>query len=123
MFNENLCLVVIFLTIFVLFYFLNIFFTPNIENYGTYCGRYNLDRQTALTKCKGDNECKWNKYSNKFKNSLGSISNDSDTNGWCGQNKFDHKILTLNSVMDDVNKVPKFLNTIFNINKIDDEES
>jgi len=75
MIDENLFLVII-LLILVFFYFLNNFLNKNIEKYGTYCGRYNIDKSTAQTYCSNDVECIWNNYKAK----------DGTSAGWCGQN-------------------------------------
>jgi hypothetical protein len=77
MIKENL-LLVIFLIILLLFYFLNNFLKKNIENYGIYCGRYNIitNNNIAKTKCTSDLECIWNNY----------IARDGTSSGWCGQN-------------------------------------
>ena len=76
MIDENLVLVIIFLIILVFFYFLNKFLTKNIEKYGTYCGRYNIDKSTAQKYCSSDVECIWNDYK----------AQDGTSAGWCGQN-------------------------------------
>lgn len=70
MIDGNLVLVIIFLIILVFFYFLNKFLNKNIEKYGTYCGRYNLDKNTAEKFCRADVECIWN----------------TSLSGWCTQN-------------------------------------
>jgi hypothetical protein len=75
MLNENLFLVIIFLIILVLFYFLNKILNKNIEKYGTYCGRYNIDKTTAEKYCRNDVECLWNNYK----------AQNGDSAGWCGQ--------------------------------------
>jgi len=76
MLNENLFLLIIFLIILVLFYFLNKILNKNIEKYGTYCGRYNIDKSTAQKYCTNDVECIWNNYT----------AQDGTSAGWCGQN-------------------------------------
>ena len=76
MIDENLYLVIIFFILLVLFYFLNKILKKNIEKYGTYCGRYNLDKGTAQKYCSNDIECKWNDYT----------AQDGTKAGWCGQN-------------------------------------
>lgn len=68
-------LILIFLFIISIYILLNIFLKKNIENYGIYCGSYNLNRSTAQQKCTTDIECIWNNY-----NTL-----DGQASGWCGQ--------------------------------------
>ena len=46
------------------------------ENFGIYCGRYNLNKGESEKNCRGDNQCNWFEE----KNILGI------TSGWCGQN-------------------------------------
>ena len=105
MIDENLFLIIIFLIILVIFYFLNIILKKNIEKYGIYCGRYNLDKPTAEKFCKGDNECLWNNYK----------ARDGTPAGWCGQNPS-----TLgNGVLAPTDVVPKnevvdFYKSVFN---------
>ena len=76
MIDENLVLLIIFLIILTFFYFLNKILNKNIEKYGTYCGRYNIDKSTAQKYCTNDVECKWNNYKTQ----------DGTDAGWCGQN-------------------------------------
>jgi len=76
MIDENLVLLIIFLIILTFFYFLNKILNKNIEKYGTYCGRYNIDKSTAQKYCTNDIECIWNNYKAK----------DGTSAGWCGQN-------------------------------------
>ena len=72
---ENLFLIII-LIIFFIFYFLNKFLNKTIENYGIYCGRYNIDKINSQKNCTNDVECVWNNY----------ISQEGKSAGWCGQN-------------------------------------
>jgi hypothetical protein len=76
--NQDLYLIIIFLIILIIFYFFNIILNKNIEKYGIYCGRYNLDTDLSLaqTNCTNDPECLWNNY----------ISVGGKSAGWCGQN-------------------------------------
>jgi len=74
--NENIYLLIMFLIILIIFYFFNIVLHTDIENYGIYCGRYNLDTTNAETNCKKDSECQWNDY----------ITLNKTNKGWCGQN-------------------------------------
>jgi hypothetical protein len=72
-----LILFALFILIFLIFLFINIIIKKkNIEKYGIYCGRYNINQTTAETKCKADNECAWNNYT----------AQDKTQHGWCGQN-------------------------------------
>jgi hypothetical protein len=64
------------LIIILIFYFFNKILDKDIENYGVYCGRYNLDKGTAQQYCLGDTECTWNNYTTQ----------DGTLTGWCTQN-------------------------------------
>jgi hypothetical protein len=66
---------VIILVIVILFNFVNIILKKNIENYGEYCGRYNMDRgdggHRGKRYCMENETCKWTTYvdkSTKIKN-------------------------------------------------------
>jgi len=74
--NLDLYLIIIFVIILIIFYFFNRILNKEIEKYGIYCGRYNLNKGTALQNCNNDSECLWNNYT-----SLAGIPA-----GWCGQN-------------------------------------
>ena len=102
MINENLLLFIIFLILFVLFYITNILLKKNIEKYGVYCGRYNLNSTTAQSQCNQDSECKWNTYN----------SRDKTTSGWCGQNPISTGDVTPKDSL--YNEVSSFLNTLLN---------
>jgi len=71
-----LTLIIVFLIILLLFICINLCLNDNIEKYGIYCGRYNINTTTAQTNCMNDSECMWNIYTPV----TGSAS------GWCGQN-------------------------------------
>lgn len=66
----------IFLILLIVFVFVNILLKRDIENFGIYCGRYNLDKDSAEKKCKADDECEWIQRVNK---------NGVDSS-WCTQN-------------------------------------
>ena len=68
-------IIFIFLTIIILFLLFNMYFKKNIENYGVYCGTYNLNPSTAQRNCSNDIECIWNNYTTANGKSA----------GWCGQ--------------------------------------
>lgn len=53
---------------------MNKFLENNIENYGIYCGRYNIQK-SSIDDCINDNECIWNEYTSR----IGTVT------GWCGQ--------------------------------------
>lgn len=64
---------VIILVILILFVFINMILKKNIENYGAYCGRYNInpDKNKGKKHCMLDKTCKWTTYvdkSTKIKN-------------------------------------------------------
>ena len=64
---------VITLVILILFVFINIILKDNIEDYGEYCGRYNMDPDKNRGKryCTQNETCKWVSYidkSTKLKN-------------------------------------------------------
>lgn len=73
---KLLILLSLFVTIFALCFFINIYLKKNIEAYGIYCGRYNINKSTAQARCNADKQCAWNNYT----------SQDGTSNGWCGQN-------------------------------------
>lgn len=64
----------IFLVILFLFIVVNMTIFKNIERYGVYCGRYNLDPKTAKKNCKSDFNCKWNSFVD---------GSTGITNSWC----------------------------------------
>ena len=64
---------VIILVIVILFVFINVILKNNIENYGEYCGRYNMDPDKNRGKryCMKNETCKWTTHidkSTKIKN-------------------------------------------------------
>ena len=74
--SEYIYLIVVLIIIIILFFSVNFYLKKNIEGYGIYCGRYNIDKETALRRCKADIQCKWNEY----------YSKNGVPAGWCGQN-------------------------------------
>lgn len=52
----------IFLVILFLFIVVNITISKNMEKFGVYCGRYNLNPASAQKKCKSDFNCQWNSF-------------------------------------------------------------
>jgi hypothetical protein len=73
--NDILYLILIIITFFLIFICINKFLKKDIENYGIYCGRYNINPSTAQYGCKNDHECNWNEYTSQSGTSA----------GWCGQ--------------------------------------
>lgn len=65
--------IIIFIVILVIFAFINFVMKKNIENYGIYCGRYNLNPPFAEHACEEDPDCKWRSYTTR----TGVID------GWC----------------------------------------
>jgi hypothetical protein len=63
--NQIICVIFGFLIIYIIFYFLNIFLNKTMENYGIYCGRYNINKSTAQINCNADSECRWVPYTSK----------------------------------------------------------
>jgi len=62
----------------LIFYMLNIFMKKSIENYGIYCGSYNLyEKENAERGCKNDSNCAWNSFKDP---------NTKLMNNWCSQN-------------------------------------
>ena len=74
--KEIIFLLVIIIIIFFMFYSINVLFNDNNENFGVYCGRYNINKATAQINCSADTECYWNPYT----------SHEGIVTGWCGQN-------------------------------------
>ena len=76
--SKFLSIILIFITI-AIFTLLNILLkSKNIkENYGVYCGRYNLNASSAQKYCNADVECKWN---------MTIDPNTGLANNWCSQN-------------------------------------
>ena len=64
----------IFLVILFLFIIVNMTIFKNVERYGVYCGRYNLDPKTAQKNCNSDSNCKWNSFVD---------GSTGITNSWC----------------------------------------
>jgi hypothetical protein len=63
----------ILIVIIILFFFINYLFKKNIENYGIYCGRYNLQPSIAQSTCSEDSNCAWTPYT----------SQNGKKYGWC----------------------------------------
>ena len=63
--NKILLFLIIFIILILFFYGFNFILKRNIENYGLYCGRYNLllesNRRLARKHCIRDTNCKWTK--------------------------------------------------------------
>jgi len=77
-----LILLLILFILFIVFYYsyndisiIQKFNLPFQEQYGNYCGSYNL-QVNSESACKSDNECTWNKY----------IPKKGEPTGWCGLN-------------------------------------
>ena len=67
----------LFLIIFLILFLINKYaFQQKKENFGVYCGSYNLESPLSLAQsdCSGNSECKWNPYTSK----------DGTVSGWCG---------------------------------------
>lgn len=75
--NKNFLILIITILIVVVFYVVNMFLKRSVENFGIYCGRYNLNKSTAKRYCQGDPECKWNSQKDP---------NTGLMNEWCTQN-------------------------------------
>jgi hypothetical protein len=45
--------------IILLFLFVNMYLKKQIDNFGVYCGRYNLNPTTAKASCSIDSNCDW----------------------------------------------------------------
>jgi len=73
--SEYIYLIIALVIIIILFFGINMLLKKNIERYGIYCGRYNIDKSSARRRCKGDIECTWNEYT----------SRTGIPAGWCGQ--------------------------------------
>ena len=79
MIHHLLFIIIPILITFIFYFFVNILLKKKkryIEKYGIYCGRYNLDNNTAEKYCRNDQECIWNPYT----------SQQGVAAGWCGQN-------------------------------------
>ena len=76
MYNLILFLV-IFLIIEFFFASLNFILKRNTENYGVFCGRYNLHRRDAKKNCIKDSNCKWKKFND---------TTSGKTVSWCSDN-------------------------------------
>jgi hypothetical protein len=60
---ENILFSIIIPTIviFIMFFFLNYILKKKIENYGIYCGMYNVTTvSNPKSSCNNDTECSWN---------------------------------------------------------------
>lgn len=75
--NKNFLILIITILIVVIFYVLNMFLKRSVENFGIYCGSYNINKATAKRYCQGDVECAW--ISKKDPNT--GLMNE-----WCTQN-------------------------------------
>ena len=76
MYNLILFLI-IFLIIVFFFAALNFILKRNTENYGVFCGRYNLHRRDAKKNCIKDSNCKWSKFND---------TTSGKTVSWCSDN-------------------------------------
>jgi hypothetical protein len=77
MFNNYLIKISLFLIIFLILFLINKYaFQQKKENFGVYCGSYNLESSSssAQSDCVGNSECQWNPYTSKS----GTVG------GWCG---------------------------------------
>jgi hypothetical protein len=50
----------ILVVIILLFLFVNMYLKKQIDNFGIYCGRYNLNPSNAKVLCSADSNCQWN---------------------------------------------------------------
>jgi hypothetical protein len=96
---------IIFIITLVLFIFINILLKKSIENYGIYCGRYNLNLTTAEDACSKDTNCAWVPYTN---------SQTRKKYGWCdnapSKYKPDQEDLSLYNIINDAQKL--LVNTV-----------
>ena len=46
-------------TIILLFLFVNMYLKKQIDNFGIYCGRYNLKGNSGKVSCLADSNCQW----------------------------------------------------------------
>lgn len=60
--NNLLLFVLIFLIVLFIFSILNMMIKNKRENFGVYCGTYNINMATAQKNCTADQECKWVTY-------------------------------------------------------------
>jgi len=80
--SEYIYIIIILIALITLFFGINTYLKKNIEQYGIYCGRYNIkeqgdtDNRKIRRRCMADDQCKWNDY--KSANGVPA--------GWCGQN-------------------------------------
>ena len=74
--TQIISILVLLIIIIIILHYLNIYLKPNIEKYGTYCGKYNmnLDENKNKLGCKKDPSCSWNEYTNS----------NGKKRGWCG---------------------------------------
>jgi hypothetical protein len=86
--DNSILFLVIFLIISFFFAGLNFILKRNNENYGVFCGRYNLHPSNARNNCIKDSNCKWKNF-----NDSGSGKKVS----WCSDNPSNAVILTKKS--------------------------
>ena len=72
--NNFFLFVLIFLIVLFIFSILNMFIKNKKENFGVYCGSYNIDVNTAQKSCNEDNNCKWVTYKDPTSKKV---------NSWC----------------------------------------
>ena len=66
MLNNYLIKIILFIVIFLILFLINrYFFTQKKENFGTYCGSYNLGLVSNQSNCISNSECQWNPYTSK----------------------------------------------------------
>ena len=56
---KSILIIVLIISIIIIFFFLNYILKKNIENYGIYCGLYNISN-TPEVSCNNDTDCVWN---------------------------------------------------------------
>jgi len=78
--NNLILFLVIFLIIAFFFASLNFILKRNTENYGVFCGRYNLHRRDAKKNCIKDSNCKWKNFKDSSTNKIVSWCSDNPSN-------------------------------------------
>ena len=74
--NIYIIFLISILVILIIFYFLNMLLQKKIENYGVYCGYYNLQQtKNKQPQCVSDTNCKW----------ITATTNNGKSYGWCTQ--------------------------------------
>jgi len=98
MMNIHIILIIL-IVILVLFFIINMLLKENIENYGVYCGRYNLKPLTAQVNCKKDSNCAWQSYTTQ----------KGKTDGWCDNAPSNYKPAGSNilNLFNDVGNIVK----------------